>query len=202
MNVVHAKELVLLSAAGSRSVLRSGSTSTLAVNAVLPPGCPPGTPLFDHGFSQWMLCLTLDNSEAGRHTTFRSPHDVWRFLRGRVGVARNLHVQRRVTPEPQLVLADLLYCNDGSREPYPLLLCGQDEALRHVTAFDKYTGLHLSLHASSSRLFWECTSGGVSAEPSSAGDLSGYLFECSVEELLALPAYEPVTDRWRKLILS
>jgi hypothetical protein len=157
--------------------------------------------LFDHGVSKWMLRLTLENSEAGRHTTFRSPHDLWRFLRGRVGVARARHLQRRVTPEPQLVLADVLYCDTGSREAYPLLLCGQDETLRHVTAFDKYAGFHMSLHASGSSLFWECTRGGVSAEPSSACDLSGYLFECSVEELLALPPYEPADGRWRKLIL-
>ncbi|NOS69590.1 MAG: hypothetical protein HOP33_06640 [Verrucomicrobia bacterium] len=204
------KDCLLLSVDGTSVVLPGGHELDVLLEPVLPPNHQADEPLFDHGFSNWMfkVSLQLDQSNGARlFEGYRSPHDLWVLLRAKCGEAWALHQSRTPRPVPELMLQDLLFCSDGDRGSYFMLLLDKDESPHAVEVLDKHCGFRFSLYANQDRLYWLCNKGAPGRVTTLNGSTvinfaDGFVFSCSIEEFLALPVYEPNPNqagRWRKL---
>jgi hypothetical protein len=207
MQLTLTNDIALNRADGTRILVNKGEKLCVFIKPVLHPSCAADMPLFDHGHSEWKFEVSVQlsmESPVSDWIGYRSPHDLWRLLRGKVGQAVSNDGRPCLSPYCADVLNDLLLCAEGDRYSYLVLLLSK-EGESAVKVLDKHCGFRLSLYTNGSRLFWVCGKGLPGGMEIVAGsdrnDFSrGFFFECSLREFLSLPAYEPISgrpDEWR-----
>ena len=201
----------ILTAPGDRFSLTRDTDVQLSAAAVLSPCAPPEEPLFDQGHSKWTLELRIRRLGVSNQTfkTYRSPHDLWRLLRSEIAYAWSSQRAANLISNKGLIAENLHFCAAGDRSTYVMQLEDADRTCRLIRVLDKNGGFLINLYALGETLLWRCFGGAPGSveaidegAPVKFGD--GFVFECSVYQLLGLPAYEPDAldyTGWRRLTM-
>ena len=181
---------------GKYPELAGATEIRIGIRPVDRPDAPKGITSYEEDLSRWILRVDIDvlgpESKLKSHVTFRSPHDLWRLARTRVGQTAEMLARSHEGTELSELASGMLLCDD-ERESYELSFSTSGgESIGQV--YSKYTGFFFNICVFGSSLLMDCYNGA----PGRMTSLSGisitcfnehYYFPFSLCELLSLPAY-------------